>query len=54
MAEATLLGRVAEPHQVAGVIGFLASPRARYITGTTVAVDGGRTGVSHHRQDMTS
>jgi NAD(P)-dependent dehydrogenase (short-subunit alcohol dehydrogenase family) len=38
----TVLGRAGEPQEVAEVIGFLASPRASYITGTNVAVDGGR------------
>jgi len=35
------LGRVGEPHDVADVILFLASDAARYITGQTLAVDGG-------------
>lgn len=35
------LGRLAEPDDVAGVIVFLASPAASYITGQAVTVDGG-------------
>jgi NAD(P)-dependent dehydrogenase (short-subunit alcohol dehydrogenase family) len=37
------LGYVPTPEDVAGVIVFLASPRAAYMTGTTVTVDGGIT-----------
>jgi NAD(P)-dependent dehydrogenase (short-subunit alcohol dehydrogenase family) len=36
-----LLGRWAEPSEVADAIVFLASSRASYITGTTLLVDGG-------------
>jgi NAD(P)-dependent dehydrogenase (short-subunit alcohol dehydrogenase family) len=42
LGEKTVLGRAGEPHEVADLIGFLASPRASYITGTNVAIDGGR------------
>ena len=41
----TLLGRAAQPAEIASTITFLASPRSAYITGTIVAVDGGRTAV---------
>lgn len=34
-------GRLGRPHDVAGVVAFLASPDAEYITGTTLVVDGG-------------
>jgi NAD(P)-dependent dehydrogenase (short-subunit alcohol dehydrogenase family) len=45
LAATTLLGRGAQPEEIADVIAFLATDRARYITGATIAVDGGRTAV---------
>jgi meso-butanediol dehydrogenase / (S,S)-butanediol dehydrogenase / diacetyl reductase len=35
------LGRPAQPEEIADVIAFVASPRAAYVTGATIMVDGG-------------
>jgi glucose 1-dehydrogenase len=37
------LGRLGEPEEIAGAIAWLAGPDARYVTGSTVFVDGGMT-----------
>lgn len=41
MAAMIPMGRIGAPSDIAGVVGFLASNHARYITGTVLAVDGG-------------
>jgi len=35
--------RCAQPEEVAGLMAFLASDEARYMTGTVVPIDGGMT-----------
>lgn len=39
--KSSILGRVAEPDDVAHVVSFLCSEKARHITGQTITVDGG-------------
>jgi len=39
------LSRQGEADEIAQVITFLASPASAYLTGTTVAADGGRTAI---------
>ncbi len=42
LGETTPMHRASQPEEIAEVVAFLASRRASYITGTTVAADGGR------------
>jgi NAD(P)-dependent dehydrogenase (short-subunit alcohol dehydrogenase family) len=41
LGNGTVLGRAAEPSEVAEVVAFLASPRANYTTGAIVDARGG-------------
>jgi NAD(P)-dependent dehydrogenase (short-subunit alcohol dehydrogenase family) len=45
LGSATPLGRTADPSEIAEAIVFLASPQASYLTGASVAVDGGYTAI---------
>lgn len=41
------MGHFGEPEDIAHLVAFLASPRARYITGTVIPVDGGMRNFAH-------
>ncbi|HEX4691754.1 MAG TPA: SDR family oxidoreductase [Solirubrobacteraceae bacterium] len=45
LGETTPMERASEPEEIAAVIAFLVSPVASYVTGATVAADGGRTAI---------
>ena len=46
------LGRLGGADELASVVTFLASPRAGYVNGTTVVVDGGLTTSARYRADI--
>ena len=48
----TPLGRPALPSEIAAAARFLLSEEASYITGTTLVVDGGRTGITQGTRQM--
>jgi len=45
LGQTTALKRASEPSEIAELVAFLASEKASYITGATLAADGGRTAI---------
>jgi NAD(P)-dependent dehydrogenase (short-subunit alcohol dehydrogenase family) len=43
--ECSMLGRWAQPEEIASVVAFAAGPGASYVTGTMLTVDGGHSGI---------
>lgn len=43
----TPLGRLGDPDEIAGIVAFLASPDAAFITGQCIYADGGRLSLNH-------
>ena len=43
----TPLKKIGEPKDIADAVAFLASQKAKYITGETIYVDGGRLGMNY-------
>ncbi|MBF6219366.1 SDR family oxidoreductase [Nocardia abscessus] len=52
IVQSTPLGRVGEPDDIAGVVDFLTSDAARWITGASVPAGGGRSELRAVRQDF--
>ncbi|MEM6478976.1 MAG: SDR family NAD(P)-dependent oxidoreductase [Pseudomonadota bacterium] len=47
MMSRTPLKRIGNPREIGDVVAFLASPKASYVTGETIYVDGGRLGMNY-------